>query len=130
MDFNIKQIIIFSLIALLIPGAVAFAYIFDISLKQQIDNDIAINEILCRNNSHVLVERINGKLACVYPTTAEKLNWELVYDEERRENLWLLNTPAVKDCVPKTPGQAVPDIGYENRTHYFEVKTCEWFNRN
>jgi len=66
------------------------------------------------------------------------MEWEFVDDEcipakkyrkEIRENLWLINTPAVKDCVPKTPGQAVPDIGYENRTHYFDVRICEWFDR-
>lgn len=45
----------------------------DFSLKQQLENNMTIEEIKCRNNKHVLVERPNEKLACVYPSSAEKL---------------------------------------------------------
>lgn len=95
------------------------------SLKQQIDDGLSFNEILCPNNNHVLVERTNGKLACVYPETAEKFNW-IIQDEEIRENLWLINHPAVKNCVPKHEGDAWPSMGYENSTHSFDVEFCEW----
>jgi len=124
-----KQIIFLSLFILLIPSAIAIPYQYEISLKQQIDNNISFNEILCRNNSHVLVERINEKLACVYSDTAKKFNW-IVQDEEIRENLWLINNPAVKDCVPKKVGDAWISMGYENKTHSFDVEFCEWSERN
>ncbi len=50
----------------------------DFSLKQQIENNMSVDEIECRNNNHVLVLRSNDELACVYPQSAEKLNWEIV----------------------------------------------------
>jgi hypothetical protein len=34
-------------------------------------------EIECSNNKHVLSERPNGKLACVYPETAKYLKWNV-----------------------------------------------------
>jgi len=48
----------------------------DFTLKQQIENNMSAQEIECSNNKHVLFERPNGKLSCVYPSTAEKLNWK------------------------------------------------------
>ena len=45
-----------------------------ISLKKQLSNAINPQEIQCSNPEHVLVERSNGKLACVFSETAEKLN--------------------------------------------------------
>lgn len=49
-----------------------------LTLKQQIESQLPVSEILCNDNSHVLVERVNGKLACVYSETAEKLNWSII----------------------------------------------------
>ena len=46
------------------------------SLKHQIKNIIPIDDITCKNESHLLVERTNEKLACVYLNTAEKLDWK------------------------------------------------------
>ena len=46
------------------------------SLKHQIENTIPINEIACKNQNHLLVERTNKELACVYLNTAEKLDWK------------------------------------------------------
>ncbi len=45
------------------------------SLKHQIENTIPIDDITCKNENHLLVERTNKKLACVYLDTAEKLDW-------------------------------------------------------
>ena len=50
----------------------------DFSLKQQLENNMSADEIECRNNKHVLVERPNEQLACVYPESAEKLNWKII----------------------------------------------------
>ncbi len=49
--------------------------------------------------------------------------------EETIDNLAVHNTPVVKNCIPKTPDQAVINIDYKNSTHYFDVRTCEWFDR-
>ena len=46
------------------------------SLKHQIENAIPIDDITCKNEDHLLVERANEKLACVYLNTAEKLDWK------------------------------------------------------
>jgi hypothetical protein len=48
------------------------------SLKQQLKKITPINDIICKNENHHLVERANGKLACVYLDTAEKLDWKSV----------------------------------------------------
>lgn len=96
------------------------------SLKEQIDDNLSFNEILClTNTNHVLVERTNGKLACVYNDTAEKFNW-IIQDEDVRENLWLMINPAVKDCIPKGPDDAWTTQPYRNSTHSFDVEFCEW----
>ena len=50
----------------------------DYTLKQQIQNNLTLNEIECSNNKHVLVFRSNDQLACVYPESAEKLNWKII----------------------------------------------------
>ena len=44
-------------------------------MRQQIENQISFDKITCNNDKHILVERQNGKLACVYSDTAKKLNW-------------------------------------------------------
>ena len=49
----------------------------DFTLKQQIQNNMTVNEIECRNNKHVLVERPNEQLACLYPENATKLGWKI-----------------------------------------------------
>lgn len=121
-----KQIIFLSLLVLLLPFAFASPLNFEESLKQQINEKLPKNEILCKNNSHILVERTNEKLACVYLSTAEKLNWKLVYDENARETLILHKNPAVKDCIPKGPEDAYTTYPYDNRTHSFDIGSCTW----
>ena len=50
----------------------------EFTLKHQIENKMSSLEIECKNEKHVLVERNNSTLACVYPSTAEKLGWNTV----------------------------------------------------
>jgi len=122
-----KQVIFLSLLVLFLPAA-AFAtpYDFDVTLKQQINEHTPKNEILCQDDSHVLVERTNNNLACVFLTTAEKLQWELVYDEIARHNLIIHNDPDVKDCTIKGPRDAWVSYPYQNTTHSFDVEFCVW----
>ncbi|MCV0367670.1 MAG: hypothetical protein K5798_10475 [Nitrosopumilus sp.] len=49
------------------------------SLKQQIADNVSMFEIKCPNPEHVLTQRPNSSLACVFPETQEKLNWQIVY---------------------------------------------------
>jgi len=62
----------------------------DFTLKQQIQNKMTANEIECSNNKHVLVERSNKQLACVYPESATKLGWK-IQDEIIAENQGIHN---------------------------------------
>ncbi len=52
--------------------------IIRLSLKTQIENNLHIKEIECKNELQILTERPNGKLACVFSETAEKLNWQVI----------------------------------------------------
>ena len=47
----------------------------DFTLKQQIENNMSVDEIECRNDKHVLAERENGELSCVSPSNAQILGW-------------------------------------------------------
>ena len=49
-----------------------------LTLKQQITENVPIEEIQCSNPTHLLSERPNGKLACTSEYTVKKLGWELV----------------------------------------------------
>ena len=46
----------------------------NLSLKQQIENKM-FDSLICGNDSHVLAERPNGKLACAFYDTVKKLDW-------------------------------------------------------
>jgi len=48
------------------------------SLKAQLADNIPQEKITCSSSLHVLTERTNGNLACVYSSTAEKLGWKLI----------------------------------------------------
>ena len=51
-------------------------FIFE-SLKEQINRDVSLSDIICSNRSHTLVERPNGKLACLTPHTLER-TWKQI----------------------------------------------------
>jgi len=57
-------------------------YTSELSLKQQIADKIDWDDIQCPNEQHVLTERSNGKIACVYQSTAEKFGWYIYYPIE------------------------------------------------
>lgn len=56
----------------------------EFSLRQQIENNMPVSEIKCKNDKHVLAERPNGKLACIYHETSEKLNWPIINADTNR----------------------------------------------
>lgn len=51
---------------------------FSEPLRVQLEHGIETRNIQCDNPNHVLVERANGKLACVSERTAEKMGLEII----------------------------------------------------
>jgi hypothetical protein len=51
-------------------------------LKQQLQNQTPVDNILCKKSDHFLAERANKRLACVSMDTAKQLGWKLVHFEE------------------------------------------------
>jgi len=49
-----------------------------LSPLKQLQSGILINDIKCKNDMHVLTKRSNGKIACVYGPTADKLEWKII----------------------------------------------------
>ena len=49
------------------------------SLKEQVQNDVDLFDIRCPNPDHVLTQRPSSKLACVTENTADKLDWQIIY---------------------------------------------------
>lgn len=74
----------FFLFILIAFSAIPYIYSEELSLKQQLENNIPLIEIDCKNERHLLVERPNGKLACVYYETSEKLNWKVINGDTNR----------------------------------------------
>ena len=68
-----------SLALVMVLGSVPLG--FSEPINQQLKNDIFYLDLSCDNPEHVLVERQNGKLACVYEATAEKMGWKITYAE-------------------------------------------------
>lgn len=50
----------------------------DRSPLKQFKDGVDPHKIQCVNDLHLLTERPNGKIACVYPLTAEKLGWKII----------------------------------------------------
>lgn len=62
-------------------------------LKQQLQNQVPIDNVLCKKSDHFLSERTNKKLACVSLDAAKKLGWKLVHFEE------IILDPATKESL-------------------------------
>ena len=58
-------------------GASAFAELDIPSPREQLESGISPDQIVCAE-SKVLTMRGNGSPACVYPSSAEKLGWEII----------------------------------------------------
>lgn len=69
---------------------------------KQFKDGVDPHKIQCRNDLHVLTKRPNGKMACVYPLTAEKLGWKIISADSTL-------TPSIFE-VPK--GDRVFDVEY------------------
>jgi len=65
-----------SLAIIMVLGSVPLG--FSEPLREQLEQGLEIDQIQCGNPNHTLVERSNGKLACVTEKTSEKLGWEII----------------------------------------------------
>ncbi len=65
-----------SLAMIMVLGSVPF--VFSESLRSQLDQGLEINQIVCSNSNHILVERTKGNLACVTEKLALKTGWKII----------------------------------------------------
>ncbi len=78
-SFNLmtkKTILGISLALVMLCGSTPLG--FSEPLRVQLEQGIETSQIQCDNTSHVLVQRTNGKLACVSEKSAERMNWEII----------------------------------------------------
>ena len=57
---------------------------FSEPLRDQLDQGIETDQIQCDNSNHILVQRTNGKMACVTESTAKKKGWEAISDSTQK----------------------------------------------
>lgn len=72
---TMKKLLGISLALVMLVGSVPLG--FSEPLRVQLEQGIETNQIQCDNDSHVLVERDNGQLACITEKSAKKLNWKI-----------------------------------------------------
>ncbi len=91
----------------------------EFSLKQQIENKMSALEIECKNEKHVLSERTDGKLACVYSSTAEKLNWKII-NPDVHDIMYVFEVvrdDTIFDIEYEIKGGVVKDMAYDENAH-------------
>ena len=139
MRFKIILILLFSTI--LIPLAVsdAFAKCIDMdncprplgtsTLKEQIKQYNLVQDIKCTQIEHWLMERPNGKLACVTNSTAEKLEWWDHHHSmaDSKENVIL--TSGIAHTIPyEIMGATLEDLSYGNNVFTATIKPHAQYN--
>ena len=75
-----KTILGISLAFVMLCGSVPLG--FSEPINQQLEQGIEIDQLQCSNDSHLLVQRTNGNLACVTERTAERTGWEIIEIEQ------------------------------------------------
>ena len=77
---NMKKLLGISLALVMLIGSVPLGY--SEPLRVQLEQGIETDQIQCNNPNYVLVQRTNGKMACVTERTAEKTGWEIIDNNE------------------------------------------------
>jgi len=84
---------------------------------KQIKAGIAVQEIQCKNDLHVLTERPNGKVACVYGSTAEKLGWKIINPDIHDISVFeVVKDDVIFDVGYTVKGGVVEDMAYNANT--------------
>lgn len=86
----------------------------ELSLLKQSKLGISFNEMECKNDEHVLTERPNEKVACVYRSTAEKLGWDIVI---------ILDTSPMMSVFKVVKDDTVFDVEYATKGGIIENMT-------
>lgn len=71
-----EKILVIPLALVILLGSIPLG--FSEPLRVQLEQGIETNQIKCDNDSHVLVERDNGNLACVSLENAERTGWKII----------------------------------------------------
>ena len=126
-DMRIGIVVAVLFLSILIPVIVNEAYakctdrdncprpLSTIPLKEQIQQYDVVYDIKCTKIQHWLVERPNGKLACVTDSTAEKLGWYThnYSMADSKENVVV--TSGTARLVPfEMFGGTLEDLSYQN----------------
>ena len=92
-------------------------------LKEQIEQNVVSN-IKCSNQEHVLVERPNGKLACVTNHTAHKTGWIIHHYSiaDSQGNKAVVNQGLVHLIPFETTGLILKDLSFENNSLIATIK--------
>ena len=98
-------------------------------LKEQIKQYNLVYDIKCMKIEHWLMERPNGKLACVTNSTAEKLGWwDPHYSRaDSKENV--IVTSGIVHTIPyEIMGATLEDLSYQDNIFTAMIKTHAQYN--
>ena len=96
-------------------------------LKEQLEVHTLISNIRCQNQEHVLVERPNGKLACVTNHTAHKTGWLMHhYTMADSKGEKIVPREGIVHIIPfETTGLILKDLSFENNSLVATIKHNE-----
>ena len=98
-------------------------------LKEQLEVHTIISNIRCQNQEHVLVERPNGKLACVKHGTAENLGWNNHYYSRADSKGNTIVTSGATHTIPyEIMGATLEDLSYADKVFTATIKTHSQYN--
>ncbi len=118
-----NKIIVLSFSLFFLIFTTSEAYPDNLSLKSQIKMDLSIDEIACKNNL-VLSQRSNNNLACVYESTAEKLQWDIL--EYRIFELKSIDSDEVYPISYRLSGGLINKITLTDESHIIEIDFDSW----
>ena len=71
-----RKLVGMTLAIVMLSGSIPLG--FSEPLRVQLEAGIETNQLQCDNDSHVLVQRTNGNLACVSEKSAERTGWKII----------------------------------------------------
>ena len=92
-----KKLLSVSLAVVMIAGSMPLS--FGDSLYSQQKKGLGMDDVTCANNSHVLVMRTNGNLACVTEKSADRMNWKIITFQKGIDDV-LEQIDGVEEKVP------------------------------
>ena len=93
-------------------------FVYFRSLKEQIQLNTVLPNIVCPNSEHSLVERPNGKLACITWETVQKTGWDVHYrfQVDLKDEFPVVKHDSTVFLVPfEITGATLDDMYHENQ---------------